>query len=122
MKIINVNHLSKLKKKKNALDKTIHLKKKIIKLMKTRYVNKVLQKILYLMNLIKIKRISEICAENKHNNDPSCPNAFDDDFAVINQLDMDLFCLLIKVKFWEDEHDLVIPFTKRSEKKVAKDT
>lgn len=66
---------------------------------------------------MKNKMVSEICAKRRRKYDPSCPTAFDD-IAVINQLFMDLLWLQMKVKVWEDEHELVIPIGKKEEKAV----
>lgn len=68
---------------------------------------------------MKIKRMTKLCGERRQNYDPSCPTAFDD-IDVINQLDMDLLCLQMKVKVWEDEHELVLTDGKQEEEKMQK--
>lgn len=44
-----------------------------------------------------IQNMTAVCAEQIVNYNTTCPTAFDD-IAVINQLDMDLVCLKMRVK------------------------
>lgn len=45
--------------------------------------------------------------KRRENYDSQCPIAFDD-IDIINQLDMDLLYLQMKVKVWEDDHECVL--------------
>lgn len=53
----------------------------------------------YFFELMRIKKLSEVCAELKRNYDPVDPTAYDD-HVVFSQLDMDLIGLQSKVKFF----------------------
>lgn len=121
VKIRSVNHLTTLKKKKNSMYMANHLEKNILKDIKTQDIEEAFLRRDYMMDLMKIKRLAKICAERRHNYDPTCPTAYDD-IAVINRLDMELLCLQMKVKLWENEHELVLPAGNQKEKTAQEAT
>lgn len=61
--------------------------------------------------------MTAICAERRQNYDSYCPTSFDD-IAAINQLDMTFLSLHMRVKLWEQEHDLVLPAESSKKKKA----
>lgn len=66
---------------------------------------------------MKIKKFTAICADHRHNYDPQFPTTYDD-IVVINQLDMDLVSLKMKVKVWEDDNEIVFPSETKSKKNM----
>lgn len=82
---------------KNALDKAIILLKSFLMHTKIQDLSEAIQRRSYMMDLIKIKKLTSICAKRRRHYDPQCLTTFDD-IEVINQLDMDLLCLQMKVK------------------------
>lgn len=86
-------------KKKTALEIAIGLEKSVLKSTKIQVISKAIQVRKYMIDLMRIKKLAAIGAEQRENYDPRCLTA-SDDITVINQLDMDLVSLQMKVKTW----------------------
>lgn len=89
------------------LDKFVSLEKVVFKVIKTLTFSQAMNRRTYFFDLMRIKRLSELCIELKQNYNPTRPTAYDDR-VVFTQLDMDLTSLQSQVKFWKMDQQLYI--------------
>lgn len=61
----------------------------------------------YLFELMRITKLTSVCAELRRNYDPRSPTTYDDR-AVYTQLDTDLSVLQMRFKFWEQNQEVFI--------------
>lgn len=66
-----------------------------------------------------IQKLTAVCVEQRANYDPTYSTAFDD-ITMINQLDIHLVCLHMRVKFWEDKNKLLVPIDSKAETRTKK--
>lgn len=83
---------SKKLRKKQTLEKFIALEKIVLKVVQVVTMAYAMESREYLFDLMRIKKLNEVCGELKRNYDPTSPTAYDD-MATFTHLEMDLCSL-----------------------------
>lgn len=92
-------------RKKQTLEKFIDLEKAVMKAFKAVIVAHAMELMEYFFDLMRIKKLSEVCAKLKRNYYPTGPTTYNDRGTFI-QLNMDVFFLQCKVIFWKIDQQL----------------
>lgn len=116
-KEIRTEVLAKKFRQKAFVYRFIMLEKTVLRAVKARTVPQGLDRREYFFDLVRINRLSNICAKRRQNYDPVSSTAVDDR-AVCTQLETDLLSLQMKVKQWEQGQELYIQdFLSKSKEK-----
>lgn len=100
--------LAKRFKHKIILDRFISQEITVFKTVKAITVEQAMGRREYFFDLVRIRKLADICNEIRSSYDPLSSTPVDDR-TVFSQLENDLICLQTKVKFWEQIQELFIP-------------